>query len=151
MTVAWTDKTKRKDIGVALAERVEEWQGRLGSLGVGHFFIDEVTLVDETPGGPGAVATVQASRDYEHCHWWFRWSYLENCSSDALDQTILHEWVHVAMRDLDRTMDQVEKWMPEATYELYSDLLDSERESLVDRLAHTLFVAFNGRPARFHG
>lgn len=145
MKFAWTTETKRDKAAIELAKRVERWGNDLAALGVAHYIIDAVHVVEETPGGPQAQATVQASRAYDHCVFSFKREYLDTCTADDLDQTILHEWVHVAMRDLDRALTVVEKWMPEATYSDFEDVIDSEREGLVDRMAHALFFAFRGR------
>lgn len=149
MKFAWTDAKKRDAAALALAERVEMWAKRLAPLGIAHFQIDAVHVDEATPGGPHAKAAVQCSRDYDHCTFWFKREFLDYCSGDELDQTILHEWVHVAMRDYDRTLEVVERWMPEATYEDFDSIVNSEREGLVDRLAHALFLAFSGHSARF--
>lgn len=145
----WTSKKEFDEVGVALAQRVEKWGKKLAPLGVAHFYIDSIHITDETPGGPRAKATVQASQNYDHCTFWFQDDFLTHCSGDELDHTIIHEWLHVAMRDFDRSLDAVEKWMPEATYGDFEDTVDAEREGLVDRVAHTLFLAFNDRKPHF--
>ncbi len=126
---------------VQLAERVEEWQHRLALLGVGHFRITSVTIDDETPAGPHAQASAQMSTSYDNVRMWFKHDYIEVCGERDLDETIVHEWLHVAMRDFDSAIDAVEAWMPKQTYDAFEERVDHEREGVVDRVSRTI-VAF---------
>ena len=124
-----------------LAKRVEKWRGRLQHLGVGHIRIECVTLCDETPGGPQAKATVQPSREYDSAHFWFTRDFIENCQEHELDETIIHEWVHVAMRDYDTAIesDVVEDHLAPAAHDAWVDRVDHEREGVVDRVARQIY------------
>lgn len=123
---------------VQLARRVEKWKERLEKLGVAHFRINAVHIVDETPGGQHAEASVQVSESYDNATFWFTWEFLDDCDEYALDVTIVHEWMHVAMRDWDRSLECVETWMPKATYADFEDRMGHEREKLVERMARTI-------------
>ena len=127
-----------------LEKRVRFWQTKLEHLGVRHFDLDELAIVDVTPGDPDGQASAFISHSYDTVRMWFRKSYIEECSAADLDKTILHEWVHVAMRDLDRSLDPVEKYMPLAAYDDFSDRVLHEKEGFVDRIANSLFAAYQG-------
>lgn len=137
---------------VALAERVEAWQQKLWQLGVAHWRIKAVTLTDQVPrqavrGDSPPVAGVIVSSDYDTVHFFFANDYLEELEEGGLypdpdrelDETILHEWLHVAMRDFDEQLERVENWMPDATYGDFHDTLNHSREKLVDRLSRQLY------------
>lgn len=123
---------------IQLAKRVEKWQHRLAHLGISHFRINSVTIDDETPGGPHAQASVRVSENYDNATFWFKWDFINDCTERDLDETIIHEWLHVAMRDLDQALDSAETWMPKATYADWDERIDHEREGLVERLTRTL-------------
>lgn len=94
-------------------------------------------------------AAVQVDPKYDKAWWYFHDEYLSDCEEYQLDQTIIHEWLHVAMRDLDFSLGLVETWMPEATYKSWEQTVDHEREGLVERLATLLYQAHTGRPPLF--
>lgn len=126
---------------IQLAKRIEKWQQRLQSLGVGHTRIECVSLVDQTPGGSDAKATVQPSREYDSAHFWFTHDFIKECTESELDETIVHEWVHVAMRDLDVAIeaDVVEDFLPKFAHEVWADRVDHEREGFVDKIAREIY------------
>lgn len=134
---------------VQLAKRVERWGKTLASLGVAHFEFD-VTIADEAPPeGGGGDAAVWVADDYDVLHFYFKHEYLQDCTEGQLDQTIVHEWMHVAMRDHDTMCKLVQDWMPPATYDTWLEALKHEREGLVDRLANVIVQLNGGNPARF--
>lgn len=125
-----------------LEKRVKFWQKKLTHLGVSHFDLVAVEIVEITPGDPDGQAAAFISHCYDTVRMWFRESYLEECSADDLDQTILHEWIHVAMRDLDRSFDPIEKYLPQNAYDDLSDRVLHEKEGFVDRTSRALYYAF---------
>lgn len=133
---------------IHMAKRIEGWQKKLASLGVAHFEF-ELFLLEETPGGPNASATAQASRHYDKVVFTFRNDYVEEATDAELDQTIIHEWVHVAMRDLDHVLETPETWMPLQTYTDWEAAVDHEREGLVERLSVALHQFHEGNKPRF--
>ena len=120
---------------IQLAKRVEKWQRALAYLGVGHVRIDRVTITDDMPQGSDANAAVWVANHYDRCTFFFRSEYLEEADARSLDETIVHEWVHVAMRDFDSALEVVEEWMPPGTFRDWSERVDHEREGFVERLA----------------
>jgi hypothetical protein len=119
--------------------QVEAWQARLGPLGVGHFRVTGVNVVEATPAGPQARATVLTHSDYDSAEFWFTKDFLKEADERELAETIIHEWLHVAMRDLDETLELIENWMPPATFEQFDTVLDREREGFIDRLSRTIY------------
>lgn len=128
---------------INLAKRVERWQHRLAPLGISHFRITAVHLVEQTPGGSHAQASVHTPDHYDNAEFWFKWDFIDNCTADELDQTIIHEWLHVAMRDLDHSIEAVETWMPDQTYADFEETVDHEREGFVERLTRTIFKFYD--------
>ena len=116
------------------------WQSRLGPLGLLHWRIEDIHVVDETPGGPGAKATTQVSHCYDSCSFWFTKDFLREADERELDEVILHEWVHVAMRDLDTAVEDVDDMgLPQAALDAYSRRVGWAREGLVDRIARLIY------------
>ena len=124
-----------------LLKRVELWQTRLFYLGIGHFQ-GTLLLVDQTEGGPGALATTHVHPQYAEVVFEFTHAFLEE-PQERQDEIIIHEWLHVAWRDFDRLTEDLERWMPKATFEDYTERLTHEREGLVDSTARTLLDLYN--------
>lgn len=126
---------------INLAKRVERWQKRLGPLGVAHWRIESVTITDAVPGEPGALAAVQPSESYDSVRFYFDAEFIDNCNERDLDETILHEWIHVAMRDLDVVIHDVEETLPPAAADFWARSIHHAREGLVDRLARQIYAS----------
>lgn len=125
---------------VELAQRVEAWQQKLRFLGIGSMQIKCVSLVDETPSGPHANASVSISDDYDKVHFWFTHHFVEGCETeDDLNVVIIHEWLHVAFRDHDKLVrDTVDNWLAPHSRHDFEDRWEHEQEGLIERLAHTI-------------
>lgn len=134
---------------IALAERVEAWQKRLGPLGIDHWRIEVITVGDddEVTSRRDAIASAGVSTHYESVRFFFRGSYLEDCSLRDLDETIVHEWLHVVGRDLDFAYSELDEWFPLATWDLVLAGLNHARESEIERLAR-LIVSLWYAPAK---
>lgn len=130
--------------GIRLAKRVERWQQRLSALGVAHWEIKSVSMVDLED----AQACVYTSDQYDSCRFYFDHDFLASCDARQLDHAICHEWMHVAMRDLDRFIEQFEHWMPVATYQDFEANLKRLRERHVDNVARALHAAHTDTPVR---
>lgn len=138
-----------KITGIQLAKRVEKWGKTLSTLGVAHFVIDRVVLCDETPAGRGYCAEVVTMASYDSASFYFTHNFLEDVEARELDQTIIHEWVHVAMRDLDQAITSIDPQLSPAAQHLWCDRVHHEREGLVERLALTLYDMHTGLKPRF--
>lgn len=127
-----------------LLKRVERWQQRLSPLGVGHFRIEWCRIVDETPSNCGANATTAVATHYDTVHFWFQREALEASDAQTLDERIIHEWLHVAHRDADEALMQVESWMPRDTYRDFDERMEHEYEGFIDRVSRALYAFFHG-------
>ncbi len=125
-----------------LADRVEFWQSRLDDLGVMHWRVQNVLIKDTTPGGDSAAASVWFSSTYDTCEFYFQRVYLEDVDQERLDETIIHEWLHVAWRDLDTAVESAEKWFTEAAWEDFQARFNHEREGAIERTARALYVSY---------
>jgi hypothetical protein len=129
---------------IKLAKRVEFWQHRLAALGLGHWRIGRVSIVsqDDMPGDRRAKASVQCEPVYDTCDFWFEYSFLEGATEKEVDEVILHEWVHVFMRDLDQAVESIENALSPGVGEQWEDWVDHEREGLVDRMARQFYALY---------
>ena len=75
---------------------------------------------------------------------------VDDSTPEELDQIILHEWMHVAMRDLDQAIEAVEDHLSYPVREVWENRVQHEREGLVDRMATALQSAFIGKLVSFH-
>jgi hypothetical protein len=122
-----------------LLDRVKRWQQKLSALGVAHFRVLSVEIVDELDEEKaGAAAFI--SEFYDSVYFEFRKDDLEDASDLDIDERIIHEWVHVAMRDLDQAIESVERWMPDPSREDFKRVVNFEREGLVERLARAMYA-----------
>lgn len=121
-----------------LTARIEYWKRKLPELGISHWRVEEVAIVDETPGGPDADATVGASSYYDSARFYFTRGFLNGATKEQLDATIIHEWMHVVMRDHDDVLESVQTWMPQQTYNDFAERVDHTREGIIERCARLI-------------
>ena len=126
----------------SLERRVRYWQQQLGVLGISHFEIEEINIVEEDDEVPDALVSIDISHTYDKCKFHFTRDFLEGITPTALDKAIIHEWLHVAMRDFDRAADPVSGWMPTGAYIDWAARMDHEREGFVQRAAEALFFCY---------
>lgn len=87
-------------------------------------------------------AGVSVHADYDLAHFYFNNSFIENTTASELDETILHEWVHVAFRDYDNAVKLSKPWFPDAAWETFDRNIDHHKETIVDRMAKTLYAFY---------
>lgn len=126
-----------------LRGRVEFWQRALTELGVGHWRIEECEIVEETGGGPRSSASVGTSNDYASVWFQFRKDFLDTAEGDKVDETIVHEWLHVVLRNLEDAKDAAETWFPPATWTDFDQRYEHETEGVVEAMAR-LIVRLHG-------
>lgn len=131
---------------IQLAKRVEKWQSTLGPLGLAQYTIDRISTSDEPGGNPHSAACVTPSGDYDRCVFEFRndivdYAY-DNDDFEYLDQTILHEWLHVAFQSQQNSIELVHSYLAPMVSEVWEEQLTHELERLIDRLARQLYAAF---------
>lgn len=123
-----------------LKKRIELWQKRLApTLGIGHWRVREVNIVDQAPGGEDASASVQTSKYYDDAWFHFTTAFVTDAPTKQLDEIIIHEWLHVAFDSLDTVHGQAEQWMPGPTHDQFDDQLNREVERLIEQLARTIY------------
>jgi hypothetical protein len=122
---------------VKVAERVEFWQKELTELGIGHWRIKGVSFFNTDYSSRDA--TVHCETDYDSCVFEFRQDWWFEADQKERDETIIHEWIHVAMRDLDQVRNLVSQWMPEATFTNYEETHKHALEGFVERLSWLLY------------
>jgi len=123
-----------------LLRRVEKWQTVLEPLGLGHYRID-VKVEAETPAGPTAIAACEISEHYDNVTIHFTWDLIDEGDEQKIDETIIHELLHVVWRDMDVLVRSIEPWMPEATYEDFGSRVYHEREGIVERIARAIYAS----------
>lgn len=127
---------------IKVAKRVEFWQRQMASLGLGHWRIESVSCVDKVPGAPGSLAGVFPSSRYASATFWFKNDHIEECTPRELDESIVHEWMHIVMRDLDAAIESIEEQLSASVQDLWSDRILHEREALVDMLARDIVARY---------
>lgn len=121
-----------------LTKRVLYWQQKLSPLGVGHWRV-EVKIVAEPQGKPSSKACVKSSQLYDTCWMEFAADELAIATARDIDETIIHEWLHVAFRDFDHAVREgIYSYFPSPAEDAWEARVDHEREGVVDRLARTL-------------
>lgn len=123
-----------------LGKRLDYWQRVCWPLGIQHWRIN-LDIVEETHGGPNAAASVRPADSYDTADLEFRASYIEEASDYEIDCTIVHELMHIVMRDIDATVESVETWMPHATHVDFNERYCHEQEGLIDRAARAIVEA----------
>jgi hypothetical protein len=126
-----------------LLKRVKFWQRTLAELGISHWRIEECNIVEEPPTERQSAASCGLSRQYASVWFNFRREFLEEASLTKIDETIVHEWLHVALRDLDEAKDGAETWMPAATWTDFEERYTHESEGVVEAFAR-LIVRLHG-------
>ncbi len=124
-----------KITSIELAQRIEWWQGILAPLGVSHFRIERVTCCEETTSKCNAIATSRIPSHYDSVYFEFTDDFLEEATERRLDEVIVHEWLHVAHRDVDEAMRAPRPWMAEQAYDDWVERVEHEHEGLIERLA----------------
>lgn len=130
--------------GDELVERVEKWQRVLAPLGLSHFRVEQIVVGEATPAGSDCNATSGLPQHYDSIHFWFTESFLEETDERRLDEVIIHEWLHAALRDLDEATDAAHRWMPEAVAKDYDERIEHEQEGLIDRFARLVYALHSG-------
>lgn len=120
--------------------RVLLWQKRLALTGVGHFEVGVQVIAALPTEKNSARACVDISPYYDWVEFYIT---PETAAAPDVDYVIVHEWIHVAMRDLDDATHGVAETLGSEARRLYLDRLDHEAEGFVDRLARTIVHAYS--------
>jgi len=125
--------------------RVTYWQKKLKPLRLEHWDI-EVEAVDEPSDSVfySAKAAVTMSSHYDTVYLEVCKAWLPDAEPGDIDKVIIHELIHVAMRDFDDAIHRVEDVLGVPARGIWKEELRHERESLVEQLARTLYLAYEG-------
>lgn len=129
-----------------LSKRVVMWGQRLDQLGLAHYRVDSVKTTDEPGDNPNSAACVTASKNYDSAHFEFRnqevnWAY-ENEDFEYLDQTIIHEWLHVSFQPYYNAIFLVGDGLSADANRLWEEAMEHANEQLIERLARQIYAAF---------
>lgn len=127
-----------------LARRVALWQKRLERAGVAHWELRDLLIVprEEMPLGP-SVAAVHLPNDYDIFALHFSRESLDEMENQRqLDETIVHELVHVAMRSFDLAVSSAEDEFSPAAANEWNYRVKHERERFVDGIARAFVAAY---------
>lgn len=127
----------------ALEKRVRQWQQSMPCLGLAHWRI-EIKILEELRDDRETNASVVCSSHYDTAWMEFERSFLNEAEEAQVDQTIVHELVHMAMRDFDNAISDVYVSLGQPARAIWMDHVDHAREGLVERLARTLY--YTSRP-----
>lgn len=125
-----------------VCKRVDYWRQHLQSLGVSHWAIT-VAIVDEpSPGRRNAPAAASVGIEdlYDTADIQFKAEYVPGGpkATPDFDRYIVHELLHIAMRDWDAAVHSIDEHLSPATAEQWVDRLEHEEEGIVDRLARAI-------------
>lgn len=119
--------------------RVNYWRIRLGHTGLTHwrfdFDYDDDALEDRN--GREADASVGVHETYDTAHWHVRPATL-GMDPLTVDETIVHELLHVAMRNLNSVEHDILAEVGGRSMIILSERLEVEIESFVERLARAI-------------
>lgn len=127
-----------------LLNRIEFWQRKLQPLGLRQWR-PEVTYTEEVEGTRyDAVASCSTSTHYDSVWFQFQQEYVRTQPRWKLDETIIHEWLHVLFRDLDAAVGYAEDYMAPQVREMWDMQVEHERERLIESLARTIRMLYHG-------
>lgn len=138
---------------IQLAKRCERWSKTLAELGLAHWRIETVTLTDDMPtdgdGSGRANACVHVSELYDSYALHFRNEFLENADEREVDEAIVHELLHVCMRDLDEAASSAFDYMSAASRDEWGQRMHAARERMVENQARLIVRLHSGGKPRF--
>ena len=123
-----------------LKARVDHWRGVL-HLDHWDMNIEVVTAFDGSHDG--AFARCLNEDDYDDTTLTFLDDWFRYASAADIDYAIVHEMLHVLMRDFDHAIDSIDRQLAPAVSEIWQEGVRHEREGIVDRLAKVI-VALHG-------
>lgn len=98
----------------------------------------ECTIVDDMEDEQ-ASAGVKPSSYYDHCWMRFQKTWLENADERELDETIIHEWLHVSWRDMTDAIEQIEPELGLGQRLSWHARIEHETEGIIERTARALY------------
>jgi hypothetical protein len=126
-----------------LRRRVLRWQKLMEPMGFAHWRLEECSIAEGVRGAENATAGVKPSHYYDHCWMQFDKDWLARATEQELDETIIHEWLHVAWRDLDAHYENLEEALSPASRGFVHDRQNQLTEGLIERLARTIYLMYH--------
>jgi hypothetical protein len=130
--------------GRQVAKRIDFWRKELELLGLSHWHL-QLDIEDDLRTGHGdrANAAVNTEDFYDAARIKIDSEVIPGPGSDLvdlehLDYCIVHELIHVAMRDFDAAIDSVKDHLAPAAASQWEDRLEHEEEGFVDRTARAI-------------
>ena len=117
--------------------RVEFWQQTLEPLGLQPWRTN-VSFMDEPEGKDNALAACHTSEAYDTCTFQFAHDHVEDAEKYQLDETIVHEWLHVLFRDYNQSISSVYDQLAPAVAEQWDTQMNHELEGVIEKLARTI-------------
>ena len=124
----------------SLRSRVKFWQH---ALALDHWRFN-VKIVNSKPmGHEGAGAAVDFDDHYDYATIEFLRQQVDDLSPEDCDRLIVHELLHVHMRDYDAAVEYVSDQLDDAAYDVWKEALNHAQEGFIERIAFAL-VTLNG-------
>lgn len=120
--------------GKQLKARVMFWREIL-RLENWDMMIEVVTEFEEEPA---ARAKCLNEDDYDDTTLTFHQDWLNSATPEERDTVIVHELLHVMMRDFDDSIERIDNQLAKPVADLWHDSVRHERENLVDRLSKVI-------------
>lgn len=101
-----------------------------------------MSIVDEPDGKPGGIACVKTSAHYDYASLEFKADRLNADRRDgfSVDVTIVHELLHVKMRDYNEAAHVVCDRLSPVEEELFHQRLEHEEEGFTQRMAEIIVM-----------
>jgi hypothetical protein len=122
-------------------ERIDFWRVQLAPLGLSHwrFEFEYSDDLEDNTGGD-ADAGVRVHKSYDTAFWDVTKRLLEMDQAEV-DKTIVHELMHVVMRDLNSVEQDMLEELGGRQAALLEERLEHEIEGLVERLARAIVMS----------
>lgn len=118
-----------------LRGRVAYWQKRLH---LQHWVVS-VELVDHKPmGNRSAVAAIDYEDHYDYAKMEILRSQIQEKTQEEIDRLLVHELLHLHMRDLDAAIDYVGGLIDSDSYYVWSEAVEHAQEGFIERIARTI-------------
>ena len=126
-----------------MKQRVEEWMAYMPFLGLAHWQIT-VEINDAPDGNFGSNACVTPHADYEYAHLQFRREFLEEHEEwDEIDMVIIHELLHMVLRNFDGLHDNIGTQLNPPVRHLFMSQINHELENVIERIAQAMWALYS--------